>query len=398
MVERVLVLGGSEFVGRAVVEAALARGSDVTVVNRGRQPAPAGARSLVADRRVPDALARALGDELASRALGDELAAPASEGCRYDLVVDTWSWEPEVVRESARLLEPVAERYCYVSSRSVYAEPGAGADETAALVPVPEEDDGDYAGRKAGGERAVQEAFSARGLLVRPGLILGPWENVGRLPWWLTRMARGGEVLAPGAAGAGIQYVDARDLAWWLLGLPAAVPVAETGAAVPVAGAAAAVPVAGAAVTAAGVAGPTAARVIDPGVAGAGRSLAVDAVSPVGRHTMGELLEACAAVAGTGPAVQLTWAPEDVLLAEGVEPWIELPVWLPAGPDHDALHGSDVSRALATGLAFRPLAETVADTWAWLGERGGVPPQRADRPSLGLSPEKERRVLERLRQ
>jgi NAD(P)-dependent dehydrogenase (short-subunit alcohol dehydrogenase family) len=378
MVERVLVLGGSEFVGRAIVEAALARGSEVTVVNRGRQPAPAGARSLVADRRVPDALARAL---------GDELAAPASEGCRYDLVVDTWSWEPEVVRESARLLEPVAERYCYVSSRSVYAEPGAGADETAALVPVPEEDDGDYAGRKAGGERAVEEAFGARGLLVRPGLILGPWENVGRLPWWLARMARGGEVLAPGAAGAGIQYVDARDLAWWLLGLPAAVPVA-------------AVPGAGAAVPEAGVAGTTAPRATDSGAAGsgAGRSLAVDAVSPVGRHTMGELLEACAAVAGTGPAVQLTWAPEDVLLAEGVEPWIELPVWLPAGPDHDALHGSDVSRALATGLAFRPLAETVADTWAWLGERGGVPPQRADRPALGLSPEKERRVLERLQQ
>ncbi|GLK18309.1 NAD-dependent epimerase/dehydratase family protein [Herbiconiux flava] len=374
MVERVLVLGGSEFVGRAVVEAALARGSEVTVVNRGRQPAPAGARSLVADRRVPDALARAL---------GDELAAPASEGYRYDLVVDTWSWEPEVVRESARLLEPVAERYCYVSSRSVYAEPGAGADETAALVPVPEEDDGDYAGRKAGGERAVEEAFGARGLLVRPGLILGPWENVGRLPWWLGRMARGGEVLAPGEAGAGIQYVDARDLAWWLLGLPAAVPV----------------PVAGAAVPVAGVAGATAPRATDSGVTGAGarRSLAFDAVSPVGRHTMGELLEACAAVAGSGPAVQLTWAPEDVLLAEGVEPWIELPVWLPAGPDHDALHGSDVSRALATGLTFRPLAETVADTWAWLGERGGVPPQRADRPALGLSPEKERRVLQRLR-
>jgi hypothetical protein len=223
-------------------------------------------------------------------------------------------------------------------------------------------------------------------------------------------MARGGEVLAPGAPGAGIQYVDARDLAWWLLGLPAAVPVAGAGAAVPVAGVAGAVPmagaaavpvpVAGAAVPVAGVAGDAAPRVTDSGVAGAGagRSLAVDAVSPVGRHTMGELLEACAAVAGTGPAVQLTWAPEDVLLAEGVEPWIELPVWLPAGPDHDALHGSDVSRALATGLAFRPLAATVADTWAWLGERGGVPPQRADRPALGLSPEKERRVLERLRQ
>lgn len=374
MVERVLVLGGSEFVGRAVVEAALARGSEVTVVNRGRQPAPAGARSLVADRRVPDALAHAL---------GDELAAPASEGYRYDLVVDTWSWEPQVVRESARLLEPIAERYCYVSSRSVYAEPRAGADETAALVPVPEEDDGDYAGRKAGGERAVEEAFGGRGLLVRPGLILGPWENVGRLPWWLGRMARGGEVLAPGEAEAGIQYVDARDLAWWLLGLPAAVPGTVAGAAVPVAG----------------VAGATAPRVTDSGVAGAGaaRSLAIDAVSPVGRHTMGELLEACAAVAGSGPAVQLTWAPEDVLLAEGVEPWIELPVWLPAGPDHDALHGSDVSRALATGLTFRPLAETVADTWAWLGERGGVPPQRSDRPALGLSPEKERRVLQRLR-
>ena len=349
MVERVLVLGGTEFVGRAVVEAALARGAEVTVLNRGRQPAPAGARSLVADRRVPDALAHAL---------HDELSAPADEACRFDLVVDTWSWEPEAVRESARLLEPVAERYCYVSSRSVYADPGAGADESAPLVAVPDVDDGDYAGRKAGGEQAVEEAFGGRGLLVRPGLILGPWENVGRLPWWLGRMARGGEVLAPGEAGAGIQCIDARDLAWWVLGLPAAVPVA----------------------------------------AGSGRSPAFDAVTPVGRHTMGELLDACAAVSGArgGADVRLMWVPEELLLAEGVAPWIELPVWLPAGPDHDSLHGSDVSEALATGLAFRPLAETVADTWAWLGERGGVPPQRADRPTLGLAPEKERRVLERL--
>jgi nucleoside-diphosphate-sugar epimerase len=371
MVERVLVLGGTEFVGRAVVEAALARGAEVTVLNRGWNEAPAGVRSLVADRRVPDALAHAL---------RDELAAPADEGCRFDLVVDTWSWEPAAVRESARLLEPLAERYCYVSSRSVYADPGAGADETAALVEVGagdgdgggngDGDGGDYAWRKAAAERAVEEVFGGRGLLVRPGLILGPWENVGRLPWWLGRMARGGEVLAPGEAGAGIQYIDARDLAWWVLGLPAAVPVVGAAGPVP------------------DPAGPVRAA------AGSGRSPAFDAVTPVGRHTMGELLDACAAVAGVD--VRLVWAPEEVLLAEGVAPWIELPVWLPAGPDHDSLHGSDVSKALATGLAFRPLAETVADTWAWLGERGGVPPQRSDRPVLGLAPEKERRVLERL--
>ncbi len=348
MVDRVLVLGGTGFVGRAVVEAALAQGAEVTVLNRGHRPAPVGARSLVADRRRPDALAHAL---------RQENAASAGDGYRYDLVVDTWSWEPEAVEESARLLEPLAERYCVISSRSVYADPGAGADETAAVVAADGPDVGDYAARKAGGERAVEEAFGGRGLLVRPGLILGPWEDVGRLPWWLTRMARGGEVVAPGEAGAGIQYIDARDLAWWVLALPEAVPP-------------------------------------DPG-----RSVAIDAVTPAGRHTMGELLETCAAVAGApgSPPVQLTWVPEDVLLEEGVEPWIELPVWLPAGRDHDALHGSDVSKALGTGLVLRPLAATVADTWAWLGEQGGVAPQRADRPALGLSPEKERRVLDRLR-
>ncbi|MGD8194873.1 NAD-dependent epimerase/dehydratase family protein [Herbiconiux sp. P18] len=360
---RVLVLGGSEFVGRAVVEAALAQGAEVTVVNRGTHPAPAGVRWLRADRRVPDELADAL------RAAGHQGAGSggAERDSRFDLVVDTWSWEPWVVRDSARLLEPWAERYLLVSSRSVYADPvPAGATERHPVVES-SADDGDprqpgavpaqqldYARMKAGGERAVQEAFGDRGIVVRPGLVLGPWENVGRLPWWLGRIARGGEVLAPGDPATGIQFIDARDLAWWLLGLPEAVTDEHRDA--------------------------------------PGAIVAFDAVSPVGRHTMGGLLEACVAV--TGSSARLRWLPEPMLLAGGVQPWTGLPIWLPAGADHDSLHGSDVSKALGAGLVLRPLEATVADTWAWLGELGGAAPRRADRPALGLDPALERRLLD----
>lgn len=182
---RLLMLGGTEFVGRAVVEAALARGWDVTVFHRGRHEPPAGVRSLHGDRTSPDGLAALAGTEE-----------------EWDVVVDTWSAAPRVVRDSARLLADRARRYVYVSSCSVYAwPPAAGYDEDSPVVEGASADaeQTDYARDKRGGELAVLEAFGKeRALLVRAGLILGPYENIGRLPWWLDRMARGGPVLAPG--------------------------------------------------------------------------------------------------------------------------------------------------------------------------------------------------------
>ncbi|GAB7042738.1 SDR family oxidoreductase [Catenuloplanes niger JCM 9533] len=322
------MLGGTEFVGRAVVEAAVARGWWVTVLNRGRNTVTqTGVVSLRGDRLAADGLA-------------------ALDGLSFDAVVDTWSGEPSAVAAAASTVS--ATSYAYVSSRSVYAWPApAGAAESAPLVD-PSDDVADYAGIKRAGELAAVEHFGDRALLVRAGLILGPYENVGRLPWWLRRVARGGDVLAPGPASLPLQYVDARDLAEWTLDALAA-----------------------------GLGGP------------------VNLVSPSGHATMSTLLTAC--VTATGADARLRWAPPRVILDAGVEPWTDLPVWLPPGEMHDAMHTSDVSRALGTGLRCRPVEETVADTWAWLRSIGGVAPQRPDRPPVGLDPDAEAAILTELR-
>ncbi|MER6472208.1 SDR family oxidoreductase [Streptomyces collinus] len=329
---RLLVLGGTEFVGRSVVEAALGLGWEVTVLHRGRHEPPAGVRSLHGDRTAPDGL-----------------AALAGTGDTWDAVVDTWSAAPRSVRDAARLLRGRAGRYVYVSSRSVYAWPWpARAAENASLVEGAAADAGptDYARDKRGGELAAQESFGADGsLLVRAGLILGPYENVGRLPWWLTRIARGGPVLAPGPRELPVQFIDARDLAGWLLGA-----VRRE------------------------LSGP------------------YDVIGPPGHTTMGALLESCVRV--TGADAELRWTDPRVLLDAGVEPWTQLPVWVPPdGEMYEPVHRADVSRALATGLVCRPAGETVADTWEWLTRIGGVAPRRPDRPGVGLAPEVEAKLL-----
>ncbi|CAM5289974.1 SDR family oxidoreductase OS=Streptomyces tendae OX=1932 GN=GUR47_11415 PE=4 SV=1 [Streptomyces tendae] len=327
---RLLVLGGTEFVGRAVTEAALGRGWEVTVLHRGRHAPPPGVRALHGDRTAPDG------------------PAALAEGT-WDAVVDTWSAAPRAVRDAARLLRGRAGRYVYVSSCSVYAwAPPAGYTEDAPLVEGASADAGqsDYARDKRGAELAAVETFGTdRSVLVRAGLILGPYENIGRLPWWLNRVARGGPVLAPGPRDLPLQYIDVRDLADWTLGA------------------------------------------VDRELAGP-----YNLASPSGHTTMGGLLDACARA--TGGAAELRWTDPGTVLAAGVEPWGRLPVWTPPGSDlHDALHSADVSRALATGLACRPVGDTVADTWSWLRGIGGTAPQRPDRPPVGLDPETEAKVL-----
>ncbi|MFA3874248.1 SDR family oxidoreductase [Streptomyces sp. MMCC 100] len=327
---RLLVLGGTEFVGRAVVEAALGRGWEVTVLHRGRHAPPPGVRTLHGDRTAPDGL------------------AALAEGT-WDAVVDTWSAAPRVVRDAARLLRGRAGRYVYVSSCSVYAwAPPAGYTEDAPLVEGASADAGqsDYARDKRGAELAASDAFGAdRSVLVRAGLILGPYENIGRLPWWLNRVARGGRVLAPGPRDLPLQYIDVRDLADWVLGA------------------------------------------VERELSGP-----YNLASPAGHTTMGGLLDACATA--TGGTAELRWTTPETVLAAGIEPWGQLPVWTPPGSDlHDALQSADVSRALATGLACRPVADTVGDTWTWLRDIGGTAPQRPDRPPVGLDPETEAKVL-----
>ncbi|MFD3873276.1 NAD-dependent epimerase/dehydratase family protein [Streptomyces sp. NPDC058623] len=324
---KLLMLGGTEFVGRAIVEDALDRGWDVTVFHRGHHAAPPGTSALHGDRTAPDGL------------------TALAEG-EWDLVVDTWSGAPVVVRDSARLLAGRVGQYTYISSRSVYVYPSpAGLGEAGPVVEgSPDAEAVAYSEDKRGGELAVEAAFGDRALLVRAGLIIGPYENVGRLPWWLNRVARGGPLLAPGHPDLPLQYIDVRDLARWTLD-----------------------------------------------AAAAGRGGAYDVVSPRGHATMGGLIAACAAA--TGGAVEPRWTADDVIEKAGVEPWTELPIWLPVGELRDYMFGADVTKALDAGLTCRPVEETAADTWAWLRSLGGVAPHRPDRPKKGISAEREAALL-----
>ncbi|MGP4000338.1 NAD-dependent epimerase/dehydratase family protein [Streptomyces sp. 8N706] len=324
------MLGGTEFVGRAVTDAALEHGWQVTVFHRGHHEPPPGVTAVRGDRTAADGL------------------AALERGGEWDAVVDTWTGAPAAVRDSARLLAGRAGHYVYVSSRSVHPFPcAAGLAEDGPLVDASPDDGGeaDYPRAKRGGELAVSEAFGDRALLARAGLVLGPRENIGRLPWWLLRIARGGPVPAPGPHGLELQYIDARDLARWIL------------------------------------------HAVERGLGGP-----FNVVSPPGHTTMGELLETCVQV--TGADAELRWiAPERVLAAD-VRPWTDLPIWIPPGGDHDTMHRGDVAKAVSAGLRCRPVAETVADTWSWLRELDGEPPLRPDRPRVGLSPEGEAELLE----
>jgi len=326
---RLLVLGGTHHVGRAVVEMALARGDDVTTLTRGVSGlSAAGALALHGDRTDPAALRAALGD------------------AEWDAVIDTWSGAPAVVSDSATLLTDRAGHYGYVSSRSVYRWPiPAGLDESAPVVDGDPADTGqeDYAAAKRGGELAALAAFGNRTLLARAGLILGPYEIVGRMPWWLGRIERGGDVLAPGPPDRPLQFIDCRDLAAWML------------------------------------------SAADRGLGGV-----FNTVSQPGHATMASLLDA--AISVTGSSARLVWASPEVIEAAGIEAWTELPIWLPPTGEGVGLHDGNVAAAYAAGLACRPAAETVAATWRWI-QAEGYPPAR---PGTGLDPERERQVLDSL--
>ena len=325
---KLLVLGGSGFVGRAVVEDGLERGWAVTTFNRGRRAAAnPEVEALVGDRLRPGDL-----EQLRGRS--------------WDCVVDTWAGTPTAAAGSAGLLTDRAERYVYVSSESVYAHPPPlGADESAETVTAsPDAGEDDYGLLKRGAEMAIEAVFGERALLARPGAILGPHEDVGRLPWWLLRMERGGEVLAPGPPDRAIQYVDARDLARWLLD-----------------------------------------------AASDGRSGPFNVVCRRGHATMGRLLDACREV--TGGAAELTWVAPGHVEEAGIEPWTELPIWIPPEHEYAWLHDMNADRAHAAGLSCRPVEETVRDTWGWLLSVDRRPPRNEEAPDTGLDPAKERAAL-----
>lgn len=324
-----LVLGGSGFVGRAVVNEACRRGWEVTTFNRGRGRAADGVSQIIGDR-----LDRASLDRLGDR--------------DWDLAVDTWSGAPRAARDSAVVLARHAARYIYISSGSVYAPPPPiGVDESAATVEAsPDAENGDYAELKRGAELAIMQAFGDRALVARAGTILGPHEDVGRLSWWLTRMAGGGEILAPGPPNLQLQLIDARDLASFVLD-----------------------------------------------AALAGHSGPFNVVSRRGHATMRSLLEACHEVA-SAPDARLTWMDPHAVIAAGIEPWTELPIWLPPDSEFAGMHAANVERAHTAGLHCRPIEQTVQDTWNWLSEVNGPPPLRSDAHPPGLDRGRERAALD----
>ena len=332
---RLLVLGGTAFVGRTVVEAALARGWSVTTFNRGLtgDDVP-GAEIIRGDRERPADVARA-----------------AAAG-RWDAVVDTSGYVPRNVLEVASQLAPVAAHCVFVSTVSVYAGwPTVPLTEGSPVLPCPSDagpgfgedvEDGPtrYGYQKAGCEAAARVAFGERLTILRPGVVLGPREYVGRLPWWLRRIAAGGQVVAPGAPGRPIQPADVRDVAEFAL------TCAE-------------------------------------------RRLGevFNVTAPVDRDTLGGLLRTCQEV--TGSDAELVWASDGQLLAAGVRQWSELPLWRVA----EGVWRVDSSSAARAGLVCRSQRETVEATWQWMLATGLS--ARNDRAAeIGLSPERERQVLQ----
>jgi 2'-hydroxyisoflavone reductase len=299
--KRILVLGGTGFLGPAIVEAARPRGHVLTLFNRGKTN----------PGLFPD-VEQLHGDR--------DGKLDALRGRSWDAAIDTSGYVPRIVSMSAELLAPAVSRYLFVSTISVYADgmpPGSGEEAPLATVPDPktEEVREHYGGLKALCEKAAEAALPGRVCVVRPGLIVGPRDPTDRFTYWPVRAARAGEVLAPGDGKDPVQVVDVRDLASWMVAL------------------------------------------VERGVVGT-----YNAAGPARTLTMSELLAACAAAAETSPA--LTWVPAAFLEKEGVSPWSDLPAWVPAGPDAGITQVSN-ARAVAQGLRFRPVVQTARDTLAW---------------------------------
>ncbi len=317
---KLLVLGGTKFLGRHAVDAALADGHEVTIFTRG-QTSP---------ELFPE-VEHLRGDR------DGKLGSLA--GRTWDGVVDTSGYVPRIVRQSAELLRDAVARYVFVSSISVY---GDFSDPITEATPIAELDDPDteeilesYGALKAACERVVEEVYGDRSARIRAGLIVGPYDPTDRFTYWPRRIAAGGEVLGPGDPDAPVQFVDARDLAAWLVQLALRGP---------------------------------------GGV--------FNATGPAERLTFEELLDRARTAIGSDANV--VWTDEQRVLDAGVQPWTELPLWLP-GTDYAGMARADISRAVDAGLRFRPVEETILDTLAW--DRS-VP---GDRPTL--SDEKERAIL-----
>jgi 2'-hydroxyisoflavone reductase len=323
---RVLILGGTAFLGVHLTNELLRRGHEVTHFNRGKTGSPAaGVRTITGDRTI------------GFDGLQDE---------RFDAVIDTSGYVPHVVDLAARFFESRTDRYAFVSTVSVYDLSLGELLETSPKPPLPADADPTvltmdiYGPLKTLCEAAVNGAYGDRSTIVRPGLIVGPFDPTDRFTYWPVRFARGGEVLAPGTPDRATQFVDARDLAIFTVHL------------------------------------------LERDASGV-----YNVTSPQNHFTLGGVMTACAAVAGVPSTVR--WVADEVLVEKGVAPWTDLPLWVPPSSAIPGLLNTSVTKALDAGLTIRPLEETVRDTLDWSKTRGD------HQPKVGLSEERELEVLSR---
>lgn len=305
---KILILGGTRFLGRALVDAALADGHELTLFNRGKSN--------------PDLFPQVESIH-GDRTMG---LAPLA-GRVWDAVIDTSGYVPRIVRTGAEQLKDQVGLYVFISSVSVYADFNQpGMDESAPLAKIEDESVEEVTGEtygplKALCEKAVEQVMGERSLTIRPGLIVGPHDPTDRFSYWPYRLAEGGWVLAPGRPERVVQFIDVRDLAEWTV------------------------------------------RMVQNEKHGVYNA---DGVLPA--ITMGELLESCRQASGSHALLE--WVSEEFLLANEVGPWIEMPLWVPeSDPEYDGFFQIDISKAVRDGLSFRPVMQTVQDTLNWLRTR-----------------------------
>jgi 2'-hydroxyisoflavone reductase len=329
----ILILGGSGFIGPHEVRYAVGRGHKVTVFNRGKTH----------HGELPDGIEQLIGDRNGQ--------LDALKNRKWDVVIDDPAILPAWVRDTAQILKGNVERYVFISTISVYADPGKGVDESAPLQKYEGADPyketleamkasgfKTYGPLKALSEQEAEKWFPGKTLIVRPGLIVGPGDQTDRFTYWVVRMQRGGEVLAPGTPDDPVQFIDARDLAEWVIRM---------------------------------------AENRDNGI--------YNATGPAKPLTMGGMLDAMKSALKSNAS--LTWVPYDFLKQHDVHAWSDMPVW--AG-DELGLARSKIDRALGKGLSFRPLSDTVHDTLTWFQS---LPPDRQSKLQAGLPAEREAEVL-----
>jgi 2'-hydroxyisoflavone reductase len=336
---KLLILGGTQFVGRHMVERAIARGHEVTLFNRGnKNPFPT-LETIIGDRdpQIDDGLGA--------------LERAVNTGRTWDAVIDVNGYVPRIVRATGELLESAVKQYVFISSVSVYSDLSQpGADENASLIELEDVSTESLEGLNYGGlkvlcERVIEELFSSQALIVRPGLVVGPHDHTDRFTYWPVRVAKGGEIIVPDKPDAPVQFIDARDLADFTL------HATETNTA-------------GTFHTT----GPT--------------------------MTMQTLLETCKTVTGSNASFQYIIA--EFLLKHNVNPWMgsnSLPLWLGNDPDEAGLAQLNVKKALEAGLKIRPLEQTVRDTLEWANTRDADHEWKS-----GLTAKSETALLEAYRQ